>query len=252
MDKLANIQLDVESRAERLRTLLPDMLELGRMRSDFALTHFVVGQHDTPGRQRAQALVELQSLYFSMGEVYDELKLAQLDLEGLQAKWVKTKRDRILIAGLERKIMAIGMNIFQRVKEIDCLLELLSKIPSYTAERLEKEEAAYWAVRLTRQAYLAPRDPGGNLDALVQYITEPGKLKPAVPVGPHEFLAGLGLDLRQVTDGLVKAGIMEPAAAELMLANQTALTQLLDRKARNQPGRHRHRKTTSPDLQGTS
>ncbi|HUI88725.1 MAG TPA: hypothetical protein VLX61_08345, partial [Anaerolineales bacterium] len=205
----------LEDRQEKLQKLLPEMIELGRMRSDFALEHFVVGMHDMPGRQRAQALAELQAMYFSLGELYDDIRLTELDLKENDRK---TERQRIQAEGLERKLLSLSINLRQRIKEVDCLIKLLGKMPEYTAEQLENEEKIYWATRLTRQAYLMPRDAGGNLDALLQFITEAGKDKPVVPVGPHQFLLGLGLDAEAVVGQLEKMNLISPAAAKLLVA----------------------------------
>ncbi len=215
--EIKRVEQDLLQRTDKLRELLPEMVELGRMRSDFALDHFVVGQHDMPGRQRAQALVELQSMYFGLGEVYDDLRLAQLDLE---EKPRETPRQKIAAEGLERRILQLSINIYQRIKEIDHLIELLGKMPKYTAEQLEKEEAVYWATRLPRQAYLMPRDPGGNLDALLQYITKPGEDKPVLPAGPHTFLLGLGIDAKVLAERLKEVGILSEEAAKYMISAQ--------------------------------
>ncbi len=202
-----------EDRQETLRELLPEMMELGRMRSDFALEHFVVGQHDLPGRQRAQALVELQAMYFSLGEVYDDMRLTKLDLDENKRE---TERDRIKAEGLERKLLSISMSLRQRIKEIDYLIELLKKMPKYTADELEQEEPKYWAARLARQAFLAPRDPGGNLDAVLQLVTVPGEDKPILPAGPHEFMLGMGLEVGAVAKGLEKLGLITAEGRKLL------------------------------------
>jgi hypothetical protein len=213
MDEITTVQ----SRLERLEGMLDEMMELGRMRSDFTLRHFVVGQHDKPGRQRAQALAELQGLYFSLADVYDDLELTKIELDEKEGE---DKRAEIERRKLRRKIVSMTMHLTQRVKEIDCLLGILDELPKYTAESLEAEEREYWAMRLTRQAYLAGRDPGGNVDALLQMATIAGQDKPAMPLGPHDYLLGLGLDVNEIAVGLKRIGLIsEEGAKKLVEAN---------------------------------
>ena len=211
------------SRIEQLENMMNEMNELGRMRSDFALIHFVVGQHDTPGKQRAQAVMELQAMYFALADVYDDMQTAQLDLTDMDIRETTVKADarsRIERRKLLRKIQSMEMHITQRVKEIDCLLDLLDKLPKYTAKELEEEEPVYWAARLTRQAFLAGRDPGGNLDALLQFATVPGELKPITPVSPEGYLKSLGLEIEKIAAGLQYAGILTEEGAKLMIETE--------------------------------
>lgn len=209
--------LEVKDRLRKLEGMIGEMFELGRMRSDFALTHFVVGQHDTPGKQRAQALAELQALYFSMADVYDDLELTRIELDELIKSQSRTPREKLEIKKKTRKILGLEMHLAQRVKEIDCLLKILDVLPRYTADQLEAEEPAYWAMRLSRQAFMAPRDPGGNLDAVLQIVTIPGEKKPIVPIGPEQLLKGLGLDIKDIAHGLRKAGLITEDGEKLML-----------------------------------
>lgn len=201
-------------RINKLKSMLGEMVELGRMRSDYALEHFVVGQHDVPGRQRAQALAELQAMYFSLADVYDDMELAKLDLEEVKGD---NQRAQIQRRQLERKIAGIQIHLIQRVKEIDCLLKLLEQMPRYTAEQLEAEEPIYWAARLSRQAFIAPRDPGGNLDAILQMVTIPGLKKPTTPVSPDVFLNGLGLDLKEIAAGLLHSKLITEQGAQFLI-----------------------------------
>jgi hypothetical protein len=220
---MSDIQTQAETRIHQLEGMLGEMNELGRMRSDFVLEHFVAGQHDTPGRQRAQVLAELQSLYFAMADLYDDMQIAQIDLTEIEGD---DPREQIQRRKLERGIAGMAITLNQRVKEIDHLLEILTKLPRYTADELEKEEPIYWAARLSRQAYLAPRDPGGNLDAILQMATTPGLKKPTTPISPDRFLLGLGLDVQDVAAGLVAAGLLTEAGAARLVEVNTPKPQL--------------------------
>lgn len=207
-------------RRDIMRQMLGEMVEAGRMRTDFAMRHFVVGAHDTPGRQRAQALNELQSLYFSLADVYDEIELAELEraeIEEYNEDGSANVRAKIEAKRLERKILQQSIYVHQRMQEVDFLLGVLQAIPKYTAEELEAEEPLYWSARLARQAFIAQRDPGGNLDAMLQMLTTPGHTKPSVPIGPTEFLMGAGIKPEVIAKGLVNAGIITKEDAEKML-----------------------------------
>lgn len=195
----------ISERMAQLRGMFDEMMEAGRMRSDFALRHFVVGAHDTPGRQRSQALAELQAMYFSLADVWDDMRLAQIDLGEMGEP--ENERGRIEYERTARKILALQINLMQRIKEVDCLLELLQGMKRYTAQELEAEEPLYWAARLARQAFMAQRDAGGNIDAMLQMATIPGELKPAVPLSAVDFLKGIGFSAEQIAKGLADAGI---------------------------------------------
>jgi hypothetical protein len=178
---------DITVTQKQIEGLLGEMRELGQPRSDYALTHFVVGQHDLPGAQRKQILDELQAMMFSLGDVSDEKKLAEIDLaealELLDRKFgYEREREEIRIGGLRRKILSIEMHLEGRLRECETLLAMLDRIPRYTREQYEAEEPERWARRLTRQFVLHQRGDFGNLDALLQMATEPGQAKPAFPV----------------------------------------------------------------------
>lgn len=206
-------------RRDIMGQMLGEMVEAGRMRTDFALRHFVIGAHDTPGRQRAQALNELQVLYFSLADVYDEIELAELERAEILRRWRINTRARMEVKKLERTILQGSIHIFQRMKEVDTLLKVLQALPKYTAEELEAEEPLYWSHRLARQAFMAQRDPGGNLDAMLQILTTPGHTKPSVPIGPTDFLMGAGIKPEVIAAGLVNAGIITKEDAEKMLVD---------------------------------
>lgn len=216
---------DAQYRIDKMKERLNEMVELGRMRSNFALAHFVVGQHDTPGAQRAQALTELQVLFFSLSEVQDDIELAELELEDKRVeleypKGNETRKKLIEMRKIERKLMQLRINIHQRMKEVDYLLELLDRLPQYSAESLEAEEPVRWAARLTRQAFMAQRDPGGNINALLDFITIPGAMKPLTPLSPEVWLKSLGLEIGQIAVGLQHTKLITEDQAVAMVMNE--------------------------------
>lgn len=175
-----------------LRQLLDEMQGLSQPRSNFALTHFVVGQHDLPGRQYQQALLELQAMLFAMGDMYDDLEVAQLDLADLHAdELMPLARKEIAMRRANRKMEEMKINIAGRLREAEFLVALLNSMPKYTLEDLEKEEAEYWNRRLSRQHFMALTGDPGNVDAMIQMFTRPGEAKPLIE-GSQEMLARLG------------------------------------------------------------
>jgi hypothetical protein len=192
--------IELKTRQENLRSLLDEMQELSQARSNFALRHFVVGQHDLPGRQRQQVIVELQGMMFELANQADEIRLAELDIEELKASLVgggdnriNADRIKIKIAQKERQIEQINIRLTGQLRECDTLYAMLQELPKYTKEQFEAEEEAYWGVRLPRQFALSQRDVGGNLTAILEMLTEPGKAKPSVSITVDNLVAIMGL-----------------------------------------------------------
>ena len=190
--------IELKTRQEKLRSLLDEMQELSQGRSDFALRHFVVGQHDLPGRQRQQVIVELQGMMFELANQADDLRLAELDIEDLQLKLkkesgTKAERLKIRIGQKERQIEQINIRLTGQLRECDTLYAMLQMMPNYTKEQLEAEEEAYWSRRLSRQYNLSQRDVGGNLTAILEMLTEPGKEKPKAALSVDQLVALMGL-----------------------------------------------------------
>lgn len=185
-------------RQAKLQTLLDEMEELSQGRSNFALRHFVVGQHDLPGRQRQQVILELQSLMFEMADTADSMRLLEIDIDELQdqlgsAEGRSKTKVEIQIGQKSRQVQALRLLLVGRMKECDTLFELLSVIPKVSADQLEAEEAEYWKARLARQFYVSQRDVGGNLNAILQMATVPGRSRPVLPAEINEVAGVIGL-----------------------------------------------------------
>jgi hypothetical protein len=197
--------IELKNRQENLRSLLDEMQELSQGRSNFALRHFVVGQHDLPGRQRQQVIVELQGMMFELANQADEIKLAELEIRELQVALLNSKntdidieRLKIKITQKERQIEQINIRLTGQLRECDTLYVMLQELPKYTKEQFEAEEPAYWSRRLPRQFTLSQRDVGGNLTAILEMLTEPGKEKPSVAITLNNLVALLGLSEESV------------------------------------------------------
>jgi small-conductance mechanosensitive channel len=191
--------IEIQNRQNQLRELLAEMRELNQPRSNFALRHFVVGQHDMPARQRQQVIIELQALMFELANQSDEIRLSELDIQDLNKELEQAteenqkERIRIRIGQKQRAIESQSLFLTGRLRECDTLYAMLKEMPKVTAEQFEAEEEAYWSARLSRQYILGQRDVGGNLTAVLQMLTEPGTPRPELEARLHNVMQVLGL-----------------------------------------------------------
>lgn len=148
--------------------------DLSKSRSDFQLEKFVIGQHDTSIRQFKQIVLELSSLLYDYKIA--QIKLQQLLLEAQELEKSTSKKDN-----LEAQIKYLELERSQTAllgaeREITTLLDIYDKSPKYSLEDLERDEANYWSLRLSRQAQLEAiggngQVAWGSLDALRQIGT---------------------------------------------------------------------------------
>lgn len=133
-------------------------------RSDYQLEHFVVKDHETQERQFLQVVIELQAKS-------SVLRRAVVNRRKLM-KRIKAEQDadekELLLIDLED--LDFGMK--GAVREFNTLYGLYAQLPRFTAEDIQKAEADYWRIRLTRQAAIDVEATGrigtGNLNALRQ------------------------------------------------------------------------------------
>jgi hypothetical protein len=178
-----------------VESLMVEFVENQQPRSDFVLRHFVAGQHDLPGRQRAQVLTELQVKLSSIKRAKIERERILLRADQARKRYETGdafgQREAVLdIEQAEVDLEELNLAMVGAVRETNTLLGIFSTMPRYTREQLEAEEAEYWGRRLTRQYVVGGRDVGGNLDAVLQMMTEPGKPKPQV-LGTIDEVKGL-------------------------------------------------------------
>lgn len=177
---------EADQAANKVCKLLREINELKQNRSDYVLEHFVIGQHDTPGRQRLQILDELESLFFAVQDMTDERETARIEIEeiGSLTPGNPYEESRLIIRmrRAQRTMIALELQINSRVREINTLLSILSTLPEYTREQLDQEEAEYWVRRLNRQATLSQVGAStglgeGNMEALLQLHFKPGEVR---------------------------------------------------------------------------
>lgn len=176
---------EIQTTIDSIEALESEIRKIQQPRSDFVLKHFVAGQHDLPGRQRAQVVLELQQKLFALrrGVVQRE----QLLLKKRRARKAYDTGDEVMqqdktleMQEADIDLDELSLAMLGAVREANTLLAILGTMPTYTRAQMEKEEAEYWGRRLTRQYMVGGRDIGGNLDAVLQVLTEPGQAKPQV------------------------------------------------------------------------
>lgn len=187
---------------EKIEGLRSDIEAIQQPRSDFAIEHFVVGQHDTPGRQRMQAVLELQIKMFN-------IRRAQLEEKKLLVE--RRKQEKISITNgdeFEQELAAIEIERIDidladmrlarlgAIRESQCMLAILDRLPRYSYAQLQEEEAAYWQARLSRQALQDMKTMGtisqGSAEAITQMLRELGTHGDALKVDDLQALSKLG------------------------------------------------------------
>jgi hypothetical protein len=189
---------------QAIEQALQEIEEFAQPRSDFALAHFVIAQHDLPARQRKQALDELQVLLYAIYDLRDKRELAEIELEELNASQpannFERRRNEVRKRQLQREIWNIDFALRGREREAVTLLRLLEQIPKCTREEFEAQEAEYWRRRLTRQWQELQLGGGGNLSSLLGAMTMPGRAMPLL-VGQENILQMIGSDVKKNEGG---------------------------------------------------
>jgi len=184
----------------KLTKRVKEAYDLSQNRSSFAIDHFVVSQHDTPGKQRQQVLLELMALLEAILQARDSIDLALVDIDqadevikSLDANKFHKRREEIGKRSAQRTILGAEIRLKALLREAEHLLALLDKMPEYTLEMLEAEEPEYWSRRLSRQAVLNQRGNAsglgyGNLDAMFQFMSTPGENRNFLPFANPEVI----------------------------------------------------------------
>lgn len=175
---------------ERGEELRASLRAIQQPRSDFALAKFVVAQHDTPARQWAQAVLELQHKVFGIARARIDAERIAFQIEQLRAKRRKTKLDELELRRLEVDLEELDLARLGAVREADTLYEIIQAIElkanagqPFTHEQLQHGEVEYWRLRLERQALQDMRESGtvrvGNIEAIRQMSARLGVPRPS-------------------------------------------------------------------------
>lgn len=140
----------------------------------YEMEHFVVGQHDTPGRQWSQAILELDNRILAVADSDIEvqianLKIADYEKSGEPIALLEAEKVRIGLMRTERARLGTMRGIGHLLKIIG-ELEEIHEGRGWTREELDAEQEEYWHRRLARQALQDTIATGrvgvGNQDAL--------------------------------------------------------------------------------------
>ncbi len=189
---------------------------IAQPRSNFALRHFVIAQHDTPARQWAQAILELRIRIFNIARVQSDAALLTLDLEDADkeassapderaAARARLRGDKLRIDVEEANVARLG-----NVQEAEELLAIVRELEErhggpYTREQIEADEPRYWSLRLRRQArnILRGTMPPGDAEAFLQTMVDVGEERPPL-LGENEVAVLMGIDPPQEMGRLLK------------------------------------------------
>lgn len=152
----------LQSAAEVIAGLSAAYRDNAQGRTDFALQHFVVRQHD-PGatdwtpRQWHQVVIEMHSVHQGIEQAIVSRDRARCDLADILGRWcftanararreVDAREQRTTIDGQQHRIDGL-------LDQFETLATIFASMPEFTKEDLEADERRYWTARLTRQAH---------------------------------------------------------------------------------------------------
>ena len=123
--------------------------EVHQPRSAFQLEKFVINPHDTDEMRYYQCVTELQALYYTIKEVSLQMKKSEIEIQRLRATGdeIDEIEAQIKELGLEQT-RVVGVGAF---REVEILIGIINKYPTYSREQIEAAQPEYWHKRLTRQ-----------------------------------------------------------------------------------------------------
>ena len=130
-------------------------MEIQQARPDYALEHFVVGQHDTEPQQYAQCVLELQVKYDNirralLAKKKIDIEIRQLETKGDELSLIDAEMKRIDLEEQDRAMLGAW-------REFQALYRIWKSFEhKYTREELNNAQEEYWIKRLTRQANQEP------------------------------------------------------------------------------------------------
>jgi len=203
---------------ETIEAIYPQISKMYFHRSKYSLEHFVVGQHMTPERQKAQIGVELLGCMQEFTRLVNEarrlknkikminIQISRLDLSD-EINLIMADDWQIDIEEAQRGMLGIQLETEAKLYEAQELYRLFGLLPDFTLEQMEDAEPGYWKKRLIRQMVTTQRDAHGNLEAMLQMKTEVGKFIPEIQILNFDVaMRTLGLDENGKPPQLQKRG----------------------------------------------
>jgi hypothetical protein len=123
---------------------------------EFSMRRFVVGQHDTPGQQWAQAVLELDNRIMAIATADVDIKIAHKKIEALEQRGTE-------IALLKADKIRLELKVVERarlgtLRGVGHLLKIITELEAahgghgWTRAELDAELPEYWKLRAQRQA----------------------------------------------------------------------------------------------------
>jgi hypothetical protein len=180
-----NIDEQASEAVKRVAELESAFLEIQMPRTEYAIKHFVVGQHDTSEQQYLQCVLEMQIKY-------DNIRRAQLNKKKVLLKIANLEKENTEESLIDAELAKIDLQEQDRallgaLREFKVLYDIYEASPKYTREQIDQGQPEYWRRRLTRQAEQEQGATGrigaGNLEAIRQ-MTQPVALLTAENATP--------------------------------------------------------------------
>lgn len=178
-----NIDEQASEAVKKVAELESAFLEIQMPRTEYAIKHFVVGQHDTSEQQYLQCVLEMQIKY-------DNIRRAQLNKKKVLLKIANLEKENTEESLIDAELAKIDLQEQDRallgaLREFKVLYDIYEASPKYTREQIDQGQPEYWRRRLTRQAEQEQGATGrigaGNLEAIRQ-MTQPVALLDAAPI----------------------------------------------------------------------
>ena len=127
------------------------IIAIQQPRTDFQLTHFVVGQHDTEPRRWFQCVLQLQLNLQNLKRAVVQQRITRRKIERLRQSGTVDDFDEAALLQIDLDSHALA--VIGTVRETQTLMAIFrSFAQSYTNEELNAAEEEYWQKRLRRQA----------------------------------------------------------------------------------------------------
>jgi hypothetical protein len=149
---------------DKITKIKTAFLKCSQPRSDFAIRHFVIGDHEMPERQYMQCVTELWHKTVTIKRLEISKKRKTRELQECDDDLLKEE----LLLDLDEISFALN----GATREFNTLYAIFTRMKDFSESELQNGEADYWLHRLARQAQIDIEATGrvgaGNLDALRQ------------------------------------------------------------------------------------
>jgi hypothetical protein len=140
---------DIQSVVDSIEGLRDDLDMVQQVRSNYELENLMIGKHPLPGRQRRQAVMELQASLFTIKRSRIARDKINLKIEQQQKVFeagdaMTQQEAQLEIGSLNVDLAEMDLKLLGVSREANAILVILATLPLYTREQLEAEEGEYW------------------------------------------------------------------------------------------------------------